>query len=100
MSTTTRKRHIIGVFGGNEEKLIEEFNLIKRAEAIGFAIASNHLIVLSGGTGPKDEGVKGAALRGANGSPWIGIDPKGPVGTRGQDAGIVISTDLGHKRNY
>lgn len=98
--STTRKRPIVAVFGGNDKILIKRCNLIERAKALGAEIASRRLIVLTGGTGPADKGVKGAAIDGAKGSPWIGVDQTGTVRTSEQDTGIVISTDLGHKRNY
>jgi predicted Rossmann-fold nucleotide-binding protein len=89
-----RTKPIVAVFGGNDPDLAEPANLL------GAAIAARPLILLTGGLGPEDSGVKGAAISGANNSLWIGVDRSGHVGANAQGKGIVISTDLGHKRNY
>ena len=91
----SRNKPIIGVFGGNDDA-----TSLERAKALGAEIASKCLILLTGGIGPQDSGVKGAAICGAKNSLWIGVDRTGTVRASEQPSGLVISTDLGHKRNY
>jgi hypothetical protein len=88
------RKPIIAVFGG------DDVGLITPAQTLGAAIATSSLILLTGGCGPKDSGVKGAAIAGANNSSWIGVDRSGYIDAKGQNKGMVISTDLNNKRNY
>jgi hypothetical protein len=89
-----RTRAIIGIFGSTEPQAIT------LARELGAEVAGRGHIVLSGGTGLGDTPVKESAIQGAGASPWIGVDPDGPVAVEPKGAGLVIHTGLGHKRNY
>lgn len=73
------------------------------AQQLGSAITAGH-VLLTGGTGPEDEGAKGCAIVGAGSARWVGVaqakpaDPDKPVTEK--NAGRVIWTGLRHKRNY
>lgn len=100
-----RKKAIIAVFGPSQHEKAKRVETL--STEIGSAIAERNQILLTGGTGCKDKGVKGMAICGAlRARPvaalWIGVTQKPaevkwvpvPEGIAG-----VIRTDLGDGRN-
>lgn len=75
------------------------------ANALGREIALRNQILLTGGIAAGSRTVKGCAIAGADGFPWIGVDSYGQPGTRWSYAdppsvGFLIRSGLGAKRNY
>lgn len=90
---------IIGVFGATG---LAGGGALADAREIGAILARRDAIALTGANGVSDRGVKGAAVLGARdaGGAWIGVDPAGDGQPHASQGGIVLSTSLGHKRNY
>jgi predicted Rossmann-fold nucleotide-binding protein len=102
MNPAQRSKCVIAVFGGSKEPAVGDL-----AETIGRAVASEGQFLLTGGAKPSGRPgapVKERALHGARNSPWIGVDRRESGGTEcsinRQTGGLVITTDLGHKRDY
>lgn len=90
-----RRKAIIAVFGSADAEGIA------LARKLGAAIAASENIVLTGGTGAGGSAVKESAIEGANGSPWVGVDPKGvKKGIVEAGRGLIVRTDLGDRRNF
>jgi predicted Rossmann-fold nucleotide-binding protein len=100
-----RKKAIIAVFGPSQGEKAMAVKTI--STEIGYAIAETNQILLTGGSGCRDKGVKGMAICGALlvrpvAALWIGVTQKPsevkwvpvPEGIAG-----VIRTDLGDGRN-
>ena len=88
-----RSKAIIAVFGSKSG--------LELAEGIGSKIAKEHGITLTGGNGKGGENVKERAIVGASSNPWIGVERKPPQRKASPlRSGIVIYTDLDHRRNY
>ena len=93
-----RTKRIIAVFGGSPKQPI-----LESAKELGRLVAAHDQILLTGGTRPVLDSVKNAAICGAGSSPWVGVDRKSPVRAENSTEskrGLVISSDLGHARNY
>jgi predicted Rossmann-fold nucleotide-binding protein len=93
-----RTKRIIAVFGGSTEDSVLSF-----AEGLGRTVAQTKQILLTGGTGPARDSVKGCAIFGADPSPWIGVDRKtapGAFHSKDPRYSFSICSDLDHKRNY
>lgn len=92
---------VVAIFGGGAQN---EPNSLALAEMIGRSIAvDTDWIVLSGGNGPDDSGVRGHALLGAaaqSGRRWIGVPRGNTAEARDVGSGRVLQTSLKHKRNY
>ena len=89
----SRARAIIGVFGSGSG--------LELAEEIGSEIAKRHAITLTGGNGNGGDDVKERAIVGAGSNPWIGVERNPPQRKASPlRSGIVIYTDVGHRRNY
>jgi hypothetical protein len=93
-----RTERIIAVFGGTTPPPPPE--VLACAEQLGRAITAERHVLLSGGTGPDDNSVKGCAITGAGSARWVGVEQSGPVRVEPKNGGLVIWTGLGHKRNY
>jgi predicted Rossmann-fold nucleotide-binding protein len=106
-------QRVIAVFGGTADPEPSRSGGITEpcggevkacAKQLGSAITTPGHVLLSGGTGPDDEGAKGCAIAGADPKPWVGVaqkppaDPDEPVTKK--NGGRVIWTGLYHKRNY
>ena len=92
---------VIAVFGSNPRG-----KQPKTAAAwLGRAVNQAGAVVLTGGTGPEDTGIKGAAIAGAEGSgdpTWIGV-ARSDVPTAPVDQGphaVVLTPGWGHRRNF
>lgn len=90
---SSRSKAIIAVFGSKRG--------LELANKIGSRIAEEHCITLTGGNGKGGDYVKERAIEGAGSSPWIGVSRKPPKrNVSPLRSGVVIHTDLGHRRNY
>jgi uncharacterized protein (TIGR00725 family) len=90
----TRTKLIIAVFGGTDP------DAINKARALGAIIAQRSHILLTGGTRPSTARVSESAIDGVRSSAWVGVARSNKIVTEPWNSGLVIYTDLGHKRNY
>ena len=99
MTEKSAARPVIAVFGGSHPSTRVKAFARKLGRAIG-----DRGIVLTGGTGPDPDSVKGRAIQGAvdRSCPWVGVAPRAGQADACPhlDNGLVIYVDLGHKRNY
>lgn len=97
-----RIRPVVGVFGGSSN--VDDTTL-DLADRLGSVISRHGWIILTGGTGPKDDSVKNRAIKGAarnEGACWVGVKrTKGdtPKSSSGK-SWIAIQSTLNHQRNY
>jgi predicted Rossmann-fold nucleotide-binding protein len=95
-----RAKRIIAVFGSSRNA---PEPVLACAEELGCTIVAAEQILLTGGTRPATDSVKGRAIQGACGSPWVGVRQRGRPGAQPSEEcepGFVVSTGLGDKRNY
>jgi SLOG cluster4 family len=95
-----RAKSIVAVFGGSTSP---PEPVLACAEELGQTIVAARHVLLTGGTRPATDSVKGRAIQGACGSPWVGVRQQGPPGAQPSEEcepGLVVSTGLGDKRNY
>src|SRR5689334_14318716 len=87
---------IVAVFGSTGDRPV--------AGRIGARLRHAGAIVLTGGTGPDDSAVKGAAIRGAGGTAgaWIGVarSPQAAPPTPPDASYVVVTPGWSHKRNF
>jgi predicted Rossmann-fold nucleotide-binding protein len=92
---------VVGIFGGTANADVETAAMARRLGADVSAVAP--CLVLTGGDNPRGKGAKNEALAAPDGRldrGWIGVTRDGRVDVRTPRPGLVLDTDLGHRRNY